>query len=136
MLTSTDKRNFCRSEPLPLERRHAPVCVSASDGGGEPWHERGKDPETREVPTWLRGNEPDYYPRGHRFAPWPRSAGEGSGVAVAMAGGFSSKGTPRRGTSTCHRCGPKKQKNKKDSETTAVRLCLLRRGEKAVTAPW
>ena len=34
-------------------------------------------------------------------------------VAVAMAGSYSSKLTPSLGTSTYHRCGPKKAKKKK-----------------------
>ena len=34
-------------------------------------------------------------------------------VAVAWAGSCSSDLTPRLGTSTCHTCGPKKEKKKK-----------------------
>ena len=28
-----------------------------------------------EFPLWLSGNDPDQYPRGHGFDPWPRSVG-------------------------------------------------------------
>ena len=28
-----------------------------------------------EVPLWLSRNEPDWYPQGHRFVPWPHSVG-------------------------------------------------------------
>ena len=34
-----------------------------------------KKKKKQEFPLWLSGNEPNYYPRGHKFDPWPRSVG-------------------------------------------------------------
>jgi len=36
---------------------------------------------------WLSSNNPDSYPLGCRFNPWPRSVGEGSGIAVSCGVG-------------------------------------------------
>ena len=36
---------------------------------------------------WLRGKEPNSYPRGCGFDPWPCSVGKGSGVAVSCGVG-------------------------------------------------
>ena len=41
-------------------------------------------------------------------------------VAVAEASGYSSDETPSLGTSICHRCGPKKQKEKDKQTKTKV----------------
>ena len=35
-----------------------------------------------EFPLLLSGNKPDYYPQGCGFNPWPRSVGQGSGIAL------------------------------------------------------
>ena len=54
-------------------------------------------------------------PGGFGFYPWPRSVGEGSGIAVCCGVGrrCSSVLTPSLGTSPCHGCGPKKKKERK-----------------------
>ena len=46
-----------------------------------------------------------------------RRRGSDPGIAVALvkAGGYSSDSTPSPGTSICHRCGPKRQKEEKKS---------------------
>ena len=36
-----------------------------------------------EFPSWLSGNEPDQYPWGCGFNPWPSSMGKGCGVAMS-----------------------------------------------------
>ena len=38
-----------------------------------------------EFPLWLSNNEPNWYPGGCGFDPWPCSMGEGSGVAVSFS---------------------------------------------------
>ena len=64
-----------------------------------------------------------------RVQSWPRSVGEGSGVAVAMvqAGSCSSDSPPSLGTSKCHRCSPKKNffKNQKSKEDRKIGRNLL-----------
>ena len=45
-----------------------PVCAGVRNGQ---W----------ECPSWCSGDESDWEPRGGGFHPWPRSAGQGSGVA-------------------------------------------------------
>ena len=40
-----------------------------------------------EFPWWLSSNEPDKYPGGCGFNPWPRSEGQGSGVAISCGVG-------------------------------------------------
>ena len=39
------------------------------------------------VPLWLSSNKPNWYPRGYRFVPWPRSVGWGAGVALGCGVG-------------------------------------------------
>ena len=43
-------------------------------------------------------------------------------VAVAQAGNCSSNSTPSLGTSICHRCGPKKAKNKQTKTLLIVKF--------------
>ena len=46
----------------------------------------------------------------------------GSHIAVAVDGSYSSDSTSRLGTSMCHRCGPKRTKNKtKQIKTTTTK---------------
>ena len=49
----------------------------------------------------------------------------GSGVAVALAGSYSSDSTPSLETSICHGCGLKKQKKKKKKKKEKGRLYFL-----------
>ena len=45
-------------------------------------------------------------------------------VAVAVAGSCSSYSIPSLGTSTCHRCNPKKQNKTKQNKTKNKNFCL------------
>ena len=40
-----------------------------------------------EFPLWLSRNESSYYTQGCGFDPWPRSVGQGSGIAVSRGVG-------------------------------------------------
>ena len=57
--------------------------------------------------------------------------GSGIAVAVAKAGSCSSHSTPSQGTSICHRCIPKKARQKQNNnkkqllkENTGINLCV------------
>ena len=61
---------------------------------------------------WLNGLRIwHYYKLQHRMQMW---LGSGIAVAVAQAGSCISNSVPRLGTSICCRCGPKKEKKKKE----------------------
>ena len=49
----------------------------------------------------------------------------GFGIAVGVAGSYSSDLTPRLGTFICHGCGPKKTKKKKKKERKYLTSCLV-----------
>ena len=56
---------------------------------------------------WVQGSE--------LWCWLPTQLGSGVAVAVTLAGGCSSDSTPSLGTSICHRCGPKKRKQNKQT---------------------
>jgi len=88
----------------------------------QPWHSRCGSAVAH--PTSIHG--------GHGFNPWPHSVGWGSGIAVSCAmvadvarircswgcgvGCHLDSSTPSLGTSICHRCNPKKQKQKQTNK--------------------
>ena len=43
----------------------------------------------QEFPSWLSRNKSDEHPWERRFDPWPRSVGQGSGVAMSCAVGLA-----------------------------------------------
>ena len=56
--------------------------------------------------------------------------GYGIAVAVAQACSCGADSTPDPGTSICHRCGPKKEKNKQGSNTPLLQAFESHRGLK------
>ena len=60
--------------------------------------------QTQESPSWHSRNKSYWYPWGGGFDPWPCSVGWRP---------LSRLQTPSLGTPMCHRCGPKKQKERK-----------------------
>ena len=68
-----------------------------------------------EFPLWLRRNEPNSHPGGLGFDSWRHSVGSAFCIAVSCDVGHrrGSNLDPSLGTSTGHKCGPKKQKKKK-----------------------
>ena len=96
-----------------------------------------------EFPSWLSRNKSDWHPWGCRMQVWSLALFSGlriqcccelwcrsqmrlrSGVAVAVAGSYSSDFTPSPGTSMYHRCWPQKTKEKKIERQTGCILCTM-----------
>ena len=83
-----------------------------------------------EFPLWLSGNEPDYYPWGCGFNPWPHPVGQGYSIVTSCSVGsrcgldlalpwpwckpaaVAPIRPPRQGTSICCRCSSKKKRER------------------------
>ena len=83
---------------------------------------------------WLSGNQPNYYPRGWEFDPWPHSCElriwrchelwcksqmwlrSSVAVAVMQAGSYSFNSASSLETSICHTCSSKENKTKKTNQ--------------------